>query len=319
MKNPTNKTTTPNYDLAIIGGGPAGMTAAIYAGRANLKTVIFEKEAPGGKMIKTGNIENYPGFEGISGPDLAVKMYQQTSLQKTVKFIYQEVVKIEKRTSGKFTIYLHNNSQIIVKAVIIATGTQENKLNIPGEDEYTGHGVSYCAVCDGPFYRHQPVAIVGGGYSAITEGMYLAQFVSKLYVIVRKPHFKADRQSVAHLQNKKNVEFIMESEVIAAKGADRRLNAITIYNNQTHETYDLKVNALFPYIGAKPLTGIVNKFKIVNGEGYVAKFDDKLETTVPGLFVAGDVRTLPLRQIAIASGDGALSGQMAVEYIQNNF
>lgn len=311
MKNPTNENL---YDLLIVGGGPAGLTAAIYAARANMKVVILEKEAPGGKMIKTGVIENYPGCEGVTGPDLAIKMYNQTAALGA-EFIFNEVQHIRKNEDLIFENHLTNGTIIHSKAVIIASGTKENKLGIPGEKELYAKGVSYCAICDGAFYKDKPVAIVGGGYSAITEGLYLAQFVKKLYVIVRKPHFRADNESVRRLAEKKGVKFLMNSEVLEVFGQGK-VEGIKIYNNQTETKRTLEVSALFPYIGATPLTKIVNDFKITNSQGYVAEFNNKLETSVPGLFVAGDVRAIPLRQIAIATGDGALAGQMAVEYIQ---
>ncbi|ATZ16657.1 thioredoxin reductase (NADPH) [Entomoplasma freundtii] len=311
MKNPINENL---YDLLVVGGGPAGLTAAIYAARANMKVLVVEKEAPGGKMIKTGTIENYPGCERIDGPDLAMKMYEQT-VTLGAEFKFNEVQHICKTEELIFENHLTNGEIILSKAVILASGTKENKLGIPGEEELYGKGVSYCAICDGAFYKDKTVAIVGGGYSAITEGLYLSKLVKKLYVIVRKSHFRADNESVRRLEEKKGVKFLMNTEVKKVLGTDR-VEGLILYNNQTNATREIQVSALFPYIGATPLTKIVSDFKITNSLGYVEAFDDKLETSVPGLFVAGDVRAVPLRQIAIATGDGALAGQMAVEYIQ---
>lgn len=312
MKNPTKQTI---IDLLVIGGGPAGMTAAIYSARGGMKTVVVEKEAPGGKMIKTEYVENYPGYDSILGPDLAMKMYQQAT-GLGAEFVFNEVVDLRKNVSKQlFEVQMADQSILIAKAVVIATGTQENQLGIPGEQELYGKGVSYCAVCDGAFHKGKAVAVVGGGYSAVTESMYLTKMVKKLYVIVRKPYFRTDKASVERLQNRPGVEFLLDSVVTKVNGKDK-VESISVTNIKTGKTFDLEVTALFPYIGATPATQMVRNLKIVNDEGYVSGFDAKLETKVTGLFVAGDVRDVSLRQIAIATGDGAIAGQMAVEYIQ---
>ncbi|ATZ19029.1 thioredoxin reductase [Williamsoniiplasma somnilux] len=311
MKNHINNI----WDVLIIGGGPAGMTAAIYAARAGLKTVILEKEAPGGKMIKTDLIENYPGFiEPILGPDLSIKFYEQATTLGT-EFIFDEATHVKKLEDRNFEIHLASGNIQIAKAVIIATGTKENLLGIPGEEKLYGKGVSYCAVCDGAFHKGKAVAIVGGGYSAITEGTYLTKFVKKLYVIVRKNYFRADKWNVDHLKETPGVEYIMETVVDKINGDDK-VESITIRNLKTGEIKDLEVTAIFPYIGAKPITQFVSNFDITDENGYIIA-DPKMETKTPGLFVAGDVRDVPLRQIAIAAGDGAMAGQMVVEYLQN--
>ncbi|ATG97639.1 thioredoxin-disulfide reductase [Mesoplasma lactucae] len=311
MKNLTNE--KQMYDVVIIGGGPAGLTAAVYAARAGLDTIIFEKEAPGGKMIKTAEIENYPGFEEILGPDLSMKMYNQATKQGS-KFEYDGITHFTKKDDGTFELHSTSGKVVEAKAVIIATGTLENKLGIPGEDRLYGKGVSYCAVCDGAFHKGEAVAVVGGGYSAVTEGTYLTKFVKTLYVIVRKDHFKADDKQVELLKDKPGVQFIMNTVVEEVYGEDK-VEGIRIKNTKTGEEKDLPVTALFPYIGAKPITQFVEDNDIKDAEGYIEVKDD-MSTKVPGLFAAGDVREVPLRQIAIAAGDGAMAGQMAVEFVQ---
>lgn len=310
MKNPIKQ----EFDIVVIGAGPAGLTASIYIARANMKVAIVEKEAPGGKMIKTDQIENYPGFANIKGPDLSIEMYNQ-ALNMGAYFIFKEAISITKNNQNLFIIILNDNSILEAKAVILATGTQENQLLVDGEKKLYGKGVSYCAVCDGAFYRDKVVAVVGGGYSAVTESLFLTQFVKKLYVIVRKDHFRVDKSTLERLSKKPGVEFLMNSQVTKIHGDDK-VEKITIFNSQNKKIEELHISAIFPYIGSKPLSNLVSKFSITNKNGYVNAFNDKLETTVSGLFVAGDVREMPLRQIAIATGDGAVTGQMAVEYIQ---
>lgn len=309
MKKHTNENLK---DILIIGGGPAGLTAGVYAARAGMKTIILEKEAPGGKMVKTDTIENYPGFDSIKGPDLALKMYMQV-INLGAEFVYDEVIKIEKNEET-FTITTRNGQTIEALSVIVATGTLENKLGIPGENQFYGKGVSYCAVCDGAFHKGNPVVIVGGGYSAVEEGIYLSKFVSKLYVVVRKDHFRVDPVTLSKLEQLDNVEFIMNTVVKKVNGADK-VESVEIENVLTKETKTLNVTGLFPYIGATPVTQFLENLNLDKSEGYLTG-DAKLKSNVKGLFIAGDVREVPLRQIAIAAGDGALAGQMAVNYVQ---
>ncbi|ATZ17673.1 thioredoxin-disulfide reductase [Mesoplasma melaleucae] len=309
MKKHTNENLK---DILIIGGGPAGLTAGVYAARAGMKTIILEKEAPGGKMVKTDTIENYPGFDSIKGPDLALKMYMQV-INLGAEFVYDEVIKIEKNEET-FTVTTRNGQTIEALSVIVATGTLENKLGIPGEDQLYGKGVSYCAVCDGAFHKGNPVVIVGGGYSAVEEGIYLSKFVSKLYVVVRKDHFRVDPVTLSKLEQLDNVEFIMNTVVKKVNGAEK-VESVEIENALTKETKTLNVTGLFPYIGATPVTQFLENLNLNKSEGYLTG-DAKLKSNVKGLFIAGDVREVPLRQIAIAAGDGALAGQMAVNYVQ---
>ncbi|AUF83835.1 thioredoxin-disulfide reductase [Mesoplasma syrphidae] len=311
MKNHTNKEV---IDVLIIGGGPAGMTAAVYTSRAGLNTVIVEKEAPGGKMIKTEMIENFPGHEAIMGPDLSIKMYAHATSFGT-SFEFNEVVHVKKISEGLFEIHLLNEKILYAKTVILATGTKENELGVPGEQRLYGKGVSYCAVCDGAFHKGKDVAVVGGGYSAVQEGMYLKKFVDTLYVIVRKDHFRTDIVAVEKLRSMSNVKFLMESVVEEIIG-ETKVEAIKVKDLVTGKTQELKVSAIFPYIGATPITQFVSDLKITDESGYVLA-NPKMRTSIEGLYVAGDVRDVPLRQIAIAVGDGAMAGQMAVEYLQN--
>ncbi|PPE05819.1 NAD(P)/FAD-dependent oxidoreductase [Williamsoniiplasma lucivorax] len=309
MKNHTNEM----IEVLIIGGGPAGLTAAVYAARGGAKTVIIEKEFPGGKMVKTDLIENYPGFESIQGPDLSSKMYEQ-AMKWNTEFIFNEAQHI-KPTGKHFEVHCIDGSILEAKSVILATGTKENQLGIPGEEELYGKGVSYCAVCDGAFHKGKPVAVVGGGYSAVQEGTYLTKFVSKLYVIVRKDYFRVDNQTLKDFLANPKVEVLFQTVTTKINGTDK-VESITIRDVNGVER-DLEVSAIFPYIGANPLTKAVESLELVNKEGYVSKTDEKLETPIPGLFAAGDVREKELRQIATAVGDGSITGQMALEFLYN--
>ncbi|PPE04850.1 thioredoxin reductase [Entomoplasma ellychniae] len=309
MKNHTNIKMT---DILIIGAGPAGLTAAIYGSRAGLHTTIIEKEAPGGKMVKTDLIENYPGFLSINGADLSSQMFSQ-AMDLGAIFEFDEVIKVEKN-ENTFIVNTINQNVYCAKAIVIATGTLENKLGIDGEDKLYGKGVSYCAVCDGNFHKGKPVAIVGGGYSAVEEGIYLSRLVKKLYVLVRKDFFRVDQKTLEKLTNLKNVEVRFNTIATNVIG-ENKVEGLEILNTKTNELEKIEITGLFPYIGASPITQFVDNLQLhKNGEYF--KADKKMHSNIKGVFIAGDVRDVALRQIAIAAGDGALAGQMAVNYIQ---
>ncbi|WP_338970086.1 thioredoxin-disulfide reductase [Spiroplasma endosymbiont of Labia minor] len=318
MKNLINEI----WDVIIIGSGPGGMTAAIYTARAGLKTLIIEKEAPGGKMIKTDVIENYPGFKSIKGPELSINLYNQ-AVDLGTEYTFEEIEEITKNEQTKlFSLKTKKNFNDVVntyqaKTVIIATGMKENQLGVIGEDRLYGRGVSYCAVCDGAFYKGKNIAVVGGGYSAIEEGTYLTRFAKNTYLIHRRQQFRADQKHVDKFKQKDGVHFILDSIVEEIYG-EKRVEGIKIRNNITNELTDLKVDGIFPYVGATPITKFleINFAKILSDDKFI-KTDNKMETEIFGLFAIGDVRVTPLRQIATAIGDGALAGQQVIELLQN--
>ncbi len=308
MKNHINV----DYDLIIAGAGPAGLSAAIYAGRAGLNVLVLEKEAPGGKVIKTGEIENYPGFTNIQGPDLAMHFFEQATAMGA-KFEFSGLKDFEKKKS--FNITLENGKTLTSKALVIATGTKENLLGVPGEIELYGKGVSYCAVCDGSFYKEMPVAVVGGGYSAIEEAIFLTRFVSKVYLIHRSKKFRVDNKTLEKAKSNEKIVFILDSVVESIEGSDK-VSLIKIKNILENTTSKIDVNAIFPFIGHYPVTSFVKQIQILNEEKHIIG-DERMKTKIEGLFVAGDVRNTPFRQIATATSDGAIAGQNAVNYIEN--
>ncbi|QEH61302.1 thioredoxin reductase [Spiroplasma chinense] len=308
MKNHTNT----DHDIIIAGAGPAGLTAGIYAGRAGLNVLILEKEAPGGKVIKTGEIENYPGFTNINGPDLAMNFYEQ-AMAMGAQLEYSGLKQFDK-VDDIFKVSLENGKEITSKALIIATGTKENLLGVPGEGDLYGKGVSYCAVCDGSFYKEMPVAVVGGGYSAVEEAIFLTRFASKVYLIHRREEFRVDNKTLDKAKSNPKIEFILNTTVEKINGSNK-VESVDIINLNGEKT-NLTVDAIFPFIGQYPITEFINHKDILNDERHI-KADENMKTSVEGLFVAGDVRVTPFRQIATAVSDGALAGQNAVYYIEN--
>jgi len=305
------------YDVIIIGGGPAGFTAGIYVSRAMYKTIIIEKNVPGGQIAISDIVDNYPGFIEIRGSELSQKMLEHV-LKFNIEVEYIEAIDLWKE--GKFFYVKLSDDRILKsKAVIVSTGASPRKLNVPGENEFYGKGVSYCAVCDGAFFKNKVVAVVGGGDSAFTEALYLTNIASKLYLIHRREQFRAQPIYVKKLKEKENVEFILNSVVKEIRG-DRKVNEILIENLKTNEIYKLPVDGIFIYIGMVPQNGILKNFKEIQYDenGFVIA-DETTITPVEGLFVAGDLRKKHLRQITTAVSDGAYAGTMAVEYIQNNF
>ncbi|WP_342254267.1 thioredoxin-disulfide reductase [Spiroplasma endosymbiont of Zeiraphera isertana] len=318
MKNHTNKENKYDYDLVVIGGGPAGMTAAIYAQRANLKTVIIEKYIVGGKMIKTSEIENYPGYDYILGPELSEKMQKQVE-KLQVEFVTDEVIKITDSENHKIkTVLLSSGDVLIAKGVIIATGSLERKIGVPGEEEYANRGVSYCAVCDGALFKNKIISVVGGGYAACEESLYLTRFTNKVNLIHRRDQFRADDKTVNKVKNNKNINLITDHVLLKVLGTEdkKKVGKLEIKNIKTKEISEITTDALFPYIGSDPVTKFFKDLDICDSNGYII-VNDKCQTKIPGLYAAGDVIAKNLRQIVTAVNDGAIAAQYLINFIDN--
>lgn len=303
------------YDLVIIGGGPAGLTAGIYASRARLDTLLIEKITPGGQALVTDWIENYPGFPGgVSGPDLVMNMVDQA--RKFELKIESAEVKSVDFTGPVKKLTLDGNRNIEAKAVIIASGASPRKLGVPGEDRFYGKGISFCGTCDGPFFRNKEVIAVGGGDTAVQESIFLTKFVKKVYLIHRRDKLRAAKilQERAFANDK--ISFVWDSVVTSFKGGLTDLEGATIKNVKTGETSDLKVDGAFIWVGILPNTSFLGDSVAVDEFGFI-KVNENMETSVPGVFAAGDVRVTPLRQIATAVGDSAIAAMSAEHYIEN--
>lgn len=304
------------FDIAIIGGGPAGLTAAIYGQRANLKTCFIEKSAPGGKMVTTAKIENYPGFNEINGPDLSYQMFNQ-AMELGSEYIGGLASQI--KAEGKYKLVLLNNGEVIkAKVVIIAIGTINRKLDIPGEEKLQGKGVSYCAICDGMFFKNKPIAVIGAGNSAIEESIYLSTIGSKIYVIVRRDQFRADASAVEHLKKIENVEIIINTSPVEIVG-ENKVESLKIKNNITNEHSELQVDAVFPFIGLIPLTILIEEKQLNKSPLGFIEVNENMETSIEGIYAIGDIIDKKYRQISTAINDGTIAALAAKEYIDNNF
>ncbi len=303
-----------NYDVIIIGAGPAGMTTALYASRANLSVLMLDRGIYGGNLNNTATIENYTGFPSVQGPDLAKQMYDGAT-QFGAKYAYGTVEKVELDGNLK-KITTDMGETYTAKALVIASGSEQKKLGVAGEQEYGGKGVSYCAVCDGAFFKGKHLVVVGGGDSAVEEGMYLTQFADKVSLLVRKDHLRA--AAVAQDKAKKNdkMEFIFNTSVTAIEGDDQKVTEVKTHNNATGEDSEMQADGVFIYVGNVPMTNPFADFGILDDQGWVIT-DDHMATKVPGIFAVGDVRETLLRQIATAVGDGALAGQEVFKYVDN--
>lgn len=301
------------YDVIVIGAGPGGMTAALYASRANLKVAMLDRGVYGGQMNNTAEVENYPGFKSILGPDLAEDMFQ-SSTQFGAEFVYGNVENVTVDEEGTKHV-ITDEGELVAPVVIIATGSQYRKLGVPGEDEYSGRGVSYCAVCDGAFYRDKPVAVIGGGDSAVEEGMYLANLTSEVNVIHRRDQLRAQKilQDRAFANDKMN--FTWDTVVTEIVGDDKKVTGVKLHNKQTGEDSTMDVNGVFIYVGNIPMTEPFKELGITDDAGWILT-DDHMQTQVPGIFAVGDVRAKFLRQITTAVGDASIAGQEAFAYIE---
>lgn len=299
------------FDVAVIGAGPAGLTAALYASRSGLKTVIIEAGAPGGKMLKTYLVSNYPGMPEVPGPDLGMAMYEQ-AMRFGTEYMYGNVTEVTKDR----VIRLENGDEVQARAVIIATGTKERLLGIPGEEEFGGRGVSYCAVCDGAFFRNKDVVVIGGGNSALEESGFLLQFVRKLYIVIRRDEFRAERRLVEETTSNPKVEVIKDSVPVEITGdGDGSVNGIRLKNVKTQDVQTIPCQGVFPYIGQDPVTGMVKDLGITDEKGYI-KVKENMMTDVPGIFAAGDVCQKVLRQIVTATNDGSIAASSAFLFVK---
>ncbi|MGX9340632.1 NAD(P)/FAD-dependent oxidoreductase [Mycoplasma sp. 4044] len=296
------------YDVVIIGGGPAGLTAAVYTTRSSLKTVFIENKVPGGKLPFQSKIENWPGELLIQGAQLATKMFQQAQ-ENGAEFIYGEVVKIENDPNDNFAkkVILNDGQVIEAKTIIIATGMQ-NRIpkEIKGIDYFGGKGVSYCAICDGPNFKNQPIGIIGGGNSAIEEGAYVASFASKVYIFVRD-EIIAEKKLVEELEAKNNVEIIKNSQILEIlPNENDSVGSVVVKIGEEIKT--IKLAALFPYIGFIPSTSFLKDLNILAPNGFIIT-NENMETAVPNIYAAGDVRVKDIRQITTAVSDGTIAAK----------
>ena len=301
------------YDTIIIGGGPAGYAAALYAARAGLDTLIMERMAPGGQMALTGDIENYPGFdEGIDGFTLGMKM-QQGAEKFGAKTEYADVTGLS--PEGKTKTVHTASGDYYAKTVIIATGANPRPLGIPNEESYLGRGVHYCAHCDGRFYKDRTVAVVGGGNSAVGDALYLARLCKKVYLIHRRDSFRASRVYHEPLYNTENIELVLDSAV-GEIVYDEKFSGVIVNNLKNGESRALECDGLFVSIGRSPATDFLRGVIDLDPAGYIAAGED-CRTSHEGVYAAGDVRAKMLRQVVTAASDGATAAHMAEEYISS--
>lgn len=290
------------------------MTAALYASRANLSVLMLDRGIYGGQMNNTAEVENYPGFKSILGPDLAKEMYE-SSTQFDAEYAYGNVERITV-TADNTKIIKTDSNEYTTKALIIATGSQYKKLGVPGEEEYSGRGVSYCAVCDGAFFRNREVVVVGGGDSAIEEGSYLTQLVEKVDVVHRRDKLRAQKilQDRAFANSK--IDFVWDTIVTEIEGDGQKVTGVMTHNKKTGKDKVLPIGGVFIYVGVEPMTEPFRELGITDEEGWI-ETNEKMETAVPGIFAIGDVRKKELRQITTAVGDGSIAGQGVFSYIES--
>lgn len=299
------------YDTIIIGAGPAGMTAALYTARSNLKVALLEAGIPGGQMNNTADVENYPGYALISGPELAEKMFEPLE-NLGVEHVFGHVQRIEDQ--GDFKKVITEDEVYESKTVIIATGAFHRQLNVPGEAEFNSRGVSYCAVCDGAFFRDEDLLVVGGGDSAVEEAIFLTQFAKSVTIVHRRDKLRAQKVLQDRAFANEKISFVWDSVVEAIHGDERKVTGVTFKNIKTGETSQADFGGIFIYVGLDPVSEFVADLGIRDGSGWIVT-DDHMKTSVAGIYAIGDVRQKDLRQITTAVGDGAIAGQEAYKYI----
>ncbi len=301
------------YDVIIIGAGPAGMTAAIYTQRANLKTMIIEKSAPGGYMVNTYEVENYPGFGRVSGFEISEKMFNHV-MELGVEYQYGDIASIVDKGAHK-EVHTSDGSVYTTKTVVVGTGTNPRELGAPGEKKFTSKGISYCAVCDGAFYKGKDVIVLGGGNSALDEAIYLTGMDASVTIVNILDSLQAHKSTVEKAKANEKIDFLLAHEVVSFNGDDA-LKSVTLKNLNTEETFEMAIDGVFMFIGLVPNSAIVKDLGITNDQGYI-EADANMRTAIPGVFAIGDVINKSLRQIVTATNDGAIVSQSVSEYIES--
>lgn len=297
------------YDLVIVGGGPAGMTAALYAARANLKVAIVEGFIYGGQMQKTDCIENFPSYDSISGEELSEKMEDQM-FTYSVDEVFGYVTKIIPKDNYN-TLLLSDDKTLDTKTVLIATGAKHKLLNVPGEQELTNKGVSYCALCDATFFKDKELVVVGGGDSALEEALYVTNYASKVTIVHRRDEFRAQLYLQEKVKTNPKIQFALSDEVVSINGTDS-VKSVTLKSGNT-----LKTDGVFIYVGQEPSTNFVSDLGITNDAGWI-QVNSRFQTQIPSIFAAGDCIDKDIRQIVTATGDGANAAQYIYQYLLEN-
>ncbi len=301
-----------NYDLIILGGGPAGLAAALYGARSALKTAVIDTGVTGGQLNKILEIENYPGFPMISGYDLCEKIEDHVDKFGVEKYIMQKIIAIDLNSAVK---KIETEEGIFTaNSVVIATGAQPQKLGIPGEEEFLGRGVSYCAVCDAAFFRDKIVSVVGGGNTAVEEAVYLSKFAAKVNIIHRRDELRAEKIYQERALKNPKINFILDSVVTLVNGTDK-VNSLSLKNVKTGEISEIQTDGIFPFIGYTPNSEFFKNQVQLDERGFI-KTDIHLATSCEGVFAAGDIRVTPLRQIIVSVADGAIAATSASKYIK---
>lgn len=306
-------TTEKIYDVIIIGAGPAGMTAAVYTSRANLSTLMIERGIPGGQMANTEEVENYPGFETILGPELSTKMFDHAK-KFGAEYAYGDVSEVI--DNGDYKTVKVSGKEYKALAVIISSGAEYKKMGIPGETELGGRGVSYCAVCDGAFFKGKNLVVVGGGDSAVEEGAFLTKFANKVTIVHRRDKLRAQKILQDRAFANEKIDFIWNTTLKEIHGTDGKVSSVTLVSTTDGSEKSFDTDGVFVYVGMLPLTKPFTNLGILNENGYIVT-NEKMETTVPGIFGAGDVRDKMLRQIVTATGDGSVAALSAQHYIEH--
>ena len=302
------------WDVAIIGGGGAGLTAGLYASRANVKTVLFEKVSTGGQIALTDTVENYPGFpEGITGPEISAKMEEQAKKYGT-ELIGEEIKGLEER--NKLFVLKTEGKEHFAKSIILASGASPRRLEVRGERELTGKGVSYCATCDGAFFRNKNIIVVGGGDSALQEGIFLTRFAAKLSVIHRRDKLRASPILQDRALHNPKIEFVWDSVVTSVDGGTK-VEKVRLKNLKTNEERDFKTDGVFVFVGHDPETRYIGDFVKLDEKGYVIASPVTMETSRKGVFAAGEVRIGAVKQLVTAAGEGCSAALSAQHYLEN--